>query len=122
MYEFFQKFYSFKAIVFSNSSLVIDFCRQHNVTVISDYLRNPYNMPYLRDLFLQAFHLRKALYYGYINGDIVLSPAIFELLKEVRRSKRIPPIVPTSSKHYSIARNRGARGEHSLSRSDGSLH
>lgn len=111
MYEFFQKFYSFKAIVFSNSTNVIEFCREHNVTVISDYLRNPYNMPYLRDLFLQAFHLKKALYYGYINGDIVLSPAIFELLNEVRRSKTIPSLVSTLQEYYSIARNRGARGE-----------
>ena len=105
MYEFFQKFYSFKAFVFSNSTLVREFCNEHNVTVISDYQRNPYNMPYLRDLFLQAIHRKKALYYGYVNGDIVLSPAIFELLNEVRTSKTIPPLVHTLSEYYSIARN-----------------
>ena len=111
MYEFFQKYYSFKAVVFSNSTNVIEFCREHNVTVIPNYLRNPYNMPYLRDLFLQAFYLKKALYYGYINGDIVLSPAIFELLNEIRRSKTIPPLVFPPQKYYSIARSRGARRE-----------
>lgn len=93
MYQFFQHYYSFEGIIFTHSPVIVDFCKSHNVTVVQDYLKNPYNLPYIRDLYQQAFHLKRGEYYGYINSDIVMSPAIFPLLREIKHSSTIPKIV-----------------------------
>lgn len=83
MYTFFQRHYNFKAIVFSKSPLIAEICQEYNITVVDHYLTNMYNLPLIRDLFQQAFHLIRSRFYGYVNSDILMSPVLFPFLAEV---------------------------------------
>lgn len=92
MMEFFQKQYNFRAVVFSHSQSVITFCREHHITCITDYPLflslcfthscNPFHIPLVRFLLLQAQHLFPSQFYGYINCDILLSTSIFAALSQ----------------------------------------
>ena len=103
MLSYFQKYYSFKGIMFSRSPLIIELCNRMNVTVIDHYLTNPYNMPLIRDLFQQAYHTFSADFYGYANSDVIMDVTIFSVLKEVKRridNKRYSGIVEISGRVY----------------------
>ena len=96
MYAHFQTYFNFKAIVFSRSPLIASVCAKYNITVVDHYQTNPYGIPLIRDLFLQSYYLIKSRFYGYVNGDIVLSPVLFTFLTEVEsriRRGEIPPNV-----------------------------
>lgn len=96
MFNLFERLFSFKAILFSYSPSIVRFARRQNVTVISEYQTNPFDLPYVRDLYLQASHRFHARFYGYLNSDIILSPSIFSLLQQVKRrmdERSLPRIV-----------------------------
>ena len=96
MFNLFERLFSFKAILFSHSPSIVRFARRQNVTVISEYQTNPFDLPYVRDLYLQASHRFHARFYGYLNSDIILSPSIFSLLQQVTRrmdERLLPRIV-----------------------------
>ena len=96
MFNLFQRNFNFKAVLFTHSRRITELAMKLNVTVIRDYQRNPFHMPYVRDLYLQSFHLYRSQFYGYINSDIILSPSIFSLLHQVKKrmeSKSIPRVV-----------------------------
>ena len=93
MYAYFQKHHNFKGIFFSSSPAIIQMCQKYNITVIPHYQSNPFHIPLIRDLFLQSSQFYKSRFYGYVNSDIVMSPAIFDFLTEVEtrmESHRIP--------------------------------
>ena len=85
MYAHFQNHFNFKAIVFSRSPLIASVCAEYNITVVDHYETNPFGIPLIRDLFLQSYYLVNSRFYGYVNGDIVLSPVLFTFLTEVER-------------------------------------
>ena len=92
MMGLFQKQFSFRAVVFSRSPSVIVFCREHHITCITNYAclplplfthsSNPFHMPLIRFLLLQAQHLFPSRYYGYVNSDILLSSSLFAVLSQ----------------------------------------
>ena len=88
MFDLFQRNFNFKAVLFTRSHRITELAMKLNVTVIRNYQQNPFNMPYVRDLYLQSFHL--------YNSDIIVSPSIFSLLRQVKKkmeSKSIPRVV-----------------------------
>ena len=96
MFDLFQRNFNFKAVLFTHSRRITELAMKLNVTVIRNYQQNPFNMPYVRDLYLQSFHLYHSQFYGYINSDIIVSPSIFSLLRQVKKrmeSKSIPRVV-----------------------------
>ena len=42
---------------------------------------NPFGLPTITSMFYEAQRLFDAKYYGYVNSDILLEPAIFEVLR-----------------------------------------
>lgn len=56
------------------------------LTCISDFKTNPFHLPYIRSLFSKLTSLPYSCqFYGYLNGDILLSPQIFDVLNETLR-------------------------------------
>lgn len=83
MFSLFQKVYSFKGVVFSNSTDIKEFGRQHNISVISDVAHNAYNMPYVNEMLLSVYRSYNASFYGFLNSDVLMNPRVFSLLSEV---------------------------------------
>ena len=59
---------------------------QSRITCISDFKTNPFHLPYIRSLFAKLQDLPfSCRFYGYLNGDILLSPQILDVLNETLR-------------------------------------
>lgn len=80
MMHLFQQHYSFKGVVFTTSPIIIDFCNQHNLSVITTFERNQFHLPQVNSLFIEMVNKVNASFYGYINSDILLHPVVFDLL------------------------------------------
>lgn len=80
MMHLYQQYYSFKGIVFTTSPIIIDYCNQHNLTVITTFERNQFNLPQVNSLFIEMVNRVNASFYGYMNSDILIHPNVFNLL------------------------------------------
>ena len=65
------------SIVFTESSEVVDYAKSLNVTTLPVITFNKYNLPVLRDLFIDARNYYNNEFIVYINADILISPDIF---------------------------------------------
>ena len=93
--SYFQKYYSFKAVIFSKSRVVDEFCKHYGLTVITEFSyfhychhsvltlsTNPYSLPYFNFMLNQARFLFSSAHYGYLNSDILVSTELFRTLHE----------------------------------------
>lgn len=90
MFELFQRYYNFRAVVYTNSPVVISLCSRLGIYTEGNYEYpiktfvtnrvNAYNMPLIRYMYNRTMHLVSSDYYGYINSDIIMTPNIFETL------------------------------------------
>lgn len=67
--------------MFSRHPYIINLCRSHDIVVESNYRRNRYDLPILRNLLLFAQSSFTSKYYAYINSDVLISPDVFEALR-----------------------------------------
>ena len=81
MFELFQRTYSFRAVVFTNSPGIVRFCASLGIYSEGNYGVNPFDMPLASYLFNRTRQFVDADYYGYINSDIIVSPNLFEILQ-----------------------------------------
>lgn len=92
---------SFKAIVFTNSSWVVNATRRHHVFAQDIIPRNEFGMPLIREMLLFAKRKYSADYYGYTNSDILLNPGLFKQLKVVSKAiatKELPKQVELAAR------------------------
>lgn len=76
-------------MVFTSSPEITQLARYYNLTIIKSVLRNSYGMPFIRSIFQIMKGKISAMFYGYINSDILIHPRVFELL----------PIISTKMKN-----------------------
>ncbi|KAK8794738.1 hypothetical protein WA158_001719 [Blastocystis sp. Blastoise] len=69
----FSKYTHIKFVVFTNSNLVIKECIQRNITYSTNYKANPFKVPSLKSIIATLESEYDAWFYGYLNGDILLS-------------------------------------------------
>lgn len=81
MFELFQRTYSFRAVVFTNSPIIVRFCASLGIYSEGNYGVNPFNMPLASYMFNRTRQFVDADYYGYINSDIIVSPNLFDVLR-----------------------------------------
>lgn len=79
MLSLYQKSYSFRAVMFSTSPSVLSICNHYNITTISSFEVNMYNLPVLKSLLLLSKKRYACTYVGYINSDILFSPSLFDI-------------------------------------------
>ena len=84
MLSLYQRYFSCKCIVFTNSKAVKDFASAHKVITMNNAARNEYGLPIVRSFFEIALNKFNASFYGYLNSDVVLNPRIFSLLPTVK--------------------------------------
>ena len=82
MLSYFQQHFSFKAVLFTNSDVVLHICEQYGITVITKFSTNMYSLPYCRFMLNQLRLLFSSEHYGYLNSDILLSTELFRTLRE----------------------------------------
>ena len=81
MLSLYQQQYSFRAIMFSTSPLLVSACILHNITTLSTIKTNKYNIPILSDMIQDCKQVYQATYYGYINSDILFTSHLFSILE-----------------------------------------
>lgn len=80
MMNLYQQQYSFRGVVFTTSSKVINVCKKYNLTVITDIRRNEYGLPIVAYMFQRMVASVDASFYGYMNSDILFPPDVFTIL------------------------------------------
>ena len=84
--EYYQRFCGDDESVNSDSNETIEknaTSTQSRITCISDFQTNPFHLPYIRSFFSKPTDLPYTCqFYGYVNGDILLSPQILDILNE----------------------------------------
>lgn len=101
MFSLYQRYFSCKGIVFTNSKAVMDFASALNVTTINNMTRNEYGLPVVRSFFEISLNRFKASFYGYLNSDVVLNPRVFSLLptiKEMIKNGTLSPLLELGSR------------------------
>ena len=73
--------YSFKAIMFTHTPELIDRFSNSSVKVISNFEVTRIGVPTITGLYYSAYQAFNALYYGYVNADILLNYTVFDALK-----------------------------------------
>lgn len=73
--------YRFHCLVFTDNPDIVAFFKQSSCSVVQGFKRNPYGMPIITSLFSIAGNQFSAKYYGYTNSDILVDPALFNVLR-----------------------------------------
>lgn len=76
----YQQLYSFKGIVFTENAEVRRYAALKNLLVFGNLSKNRYGLPYINDIVKRMVKAVGALYYGYMNSDILLNPSIFNII------------------------------------------
>ena len=84
----YRKQFRYRCIVFTNNPVIIRFFNQSVCTVITNFKRNPYGLPYIFSMYSIATKEFKAKYYGYLNSDILIEPSVFSVLKYLDQQAR----------------------------------
>ena len=89
----YKRHFSYRCIVFTNNDnitvLFQDTCR-----IITDVKRNPFGLPYVCSMYSIASALFDDKYYGYVNSDILLVPAIFSALNYLDEQVSVNALSP----------------------------
>ena len=88
MLSLFQRELNVRGVVFTTTPSISSFCEELGLSVISNFSVNPYGLPYIGDMYNRSALLYNAMYYGYLNADILLSTRIVEALKEFEEKWR----------------------------------
>lgn len=73
--------YSFKAIMFTHTPELISRFSGSSVKVITNFEVTRIGVPAITGLYYSAYQAFNALYYGYVNADILLNYTVFDALK-----------------------------------------
>lgn len=101
MLSLYQRAFSFKGVVFTDSPSLKRFAEIYNLTVMTDVARNEYRMPYFNSMMMRVFNTYNASFYGFLNSDILMNPRVFSLLptiSEKLRNGTFPPILELASR------------------------
>ena len=92
-FKYFQESFGVKAVIFTDTPEVSDYCKSLNVTTLNVPLKNKYKLPVfpamLRHL-IKTFHYD---FYIYVNSDILLNPHVFLALETLKKSIRTPVLI-----------------------------
>ena len=84
MLSLYQRYFPFRTIMFTQSPLLISLCNKLSIQVVTKVERNQFGLPILRSMIQRSKHLFTADHYGYMNGDILFSPNLFDALTGIK--------------------------------------
>ena len=94
MADAYSKAYSFKAIIFTHTPQLINRFSHSSVKVITDFELTSIGVPTITGLYYAAYKTYNALYYGYVNADILLNYSVFDALQYLQSQVRQRIIYP----------------------------
>lgn len=86
MVELYHKHYSFQAVYFTRNPMIIDMFSNTSVKIVTEFELTPFNLPVITNMFMIVSKMYDALYYGYLNADILLEYTVFDALKFLQKS------------------------------------
>ena len=86
MFHIFQLHFNCRCIVYTTTPEIIDKCNELDIAT-SDSKKNPYNLPYIGDLYKKSKELFNSYFYGFINADILISTDMFGVLEYMKTVK-----------------------------------
>ena len=78
MADAYSQAYRFKAIMFTHTPELIERFTNSSVKVITDFEVTSIGVPTVTGLYYAAYRTFNALYYGYVNADILLNYTVFD--------------------------------------------
>ena len=76
-------------VIFTDDPFYLSMCQKNSFLMcISEYETNQYGLPYIRS-FMANLDLLECHYYGYVNGDILLSHTLLQVLKLLQQNTDI---------------------------------
>ncbi|KAK8797231.1 hypothetical protein WA158_004441 [Blastocystis sp. Blastoise] len=81
-----QRYTNIRFVVFTDSQQIIDECTSRNIKYSTEYKTNEFNVPILKSIINTLETNYESWFYGYLNGDILLSLNIEDILIKVLNS------------------------------------
>ena len=76
-------------VIFTDDPFYLSICqRNSSLLCISKFETNQYGLPYIRS-FMAKLDTLDCQYYGYVNGDILLSHTLLDVLKLLQQNKNV---------------------------------
>ena len=94
MADAYSQAYRFKAIMFTHTPELIERFTNSSVKVITDFEVTSIGVPTVTGLYYAAYRTYNALYYGYVNADILLNYTVFDALKFLQSQVEMGKIFP----------------------------
>ena len=94
MADAYSQAYRFKAIMFTHTPELIERFTNSSVKVITDFEVTSIGVPTVTGLYYAAYRTYNALYYGYVNADILLNYTVFDALKFLQSQVEMGKIYP----------------------------
>ena len=94
MVELYHKHYSFQAVYFTRNPMIIDMFSNTSVKIVSEFELTRFNLPVITNMFMIVSKMYDALYYGYVNADILLEYTVFDALKFLQMSVKKGDLYP----------------------------
>lgn len=79
-------------VIFTDDPYYLELCKQYpTIRCLSKFSTNKYHLPYIRSFMelLDSLKDVRCVYQGYVNGDILLSPALTSVLQTIRTNSRL---------------------------------
>ena len=86
MVELYHKHYSFQAVYFTRNPMIINMFSNTSVKIVTEFELTRFNLPVITNMFMIVSKMYDALYYGYLNADILLEYTVFDALKFLQKS------------------------------------
>ena len=91
-YSLLQQSFNLRTVVFTESPAVFSLKKKYNLTVIPSVKLNAYHKPVFSSIMQYAEQTWNTQYYGYVNGDILLSPMLFDVLLTLKSNEYFTPL------------------------------
>ena len=76
-------------VIFTDDPFYLSICQQNtSLMCISEFETNQYGLPYIRS-FMAKLDTLDCDYYGYVNGDILLSHTLLDVLQHLQQNKDV---------------------------------
>ena len=95
LFSWYEKQYSFKTVVFTNSSCYMSYASSLHMETSSEYQTNKYGLPILKSMLITVRNRYSYDYIGYLNNDILVHPGIFDVLDTVSKAVRNGELSPS---------------------------
>ncbi|KNB43957.1 glycosyl transferase [Blastocystis sp. subtype 4] len=87
-YSLFQRLFDVRVLVFSDCEVIQQLGQEYNITIIPNVPLNEFSKPIFPEMMRRVEKEVDSVFYGYVNGDIILSSNVVTILRELSTNLR----------------------------------